>query len=189
MKMLHAALTVHLLLVAPLVGMLAYFANDGHFILNSTLSHRLATLWAEGEPFTWMSIIAAPVAFTLSRLTRRQSVRISRKAQANDRRKPKPPLNAEFLFYFFLDKNNCDALVGDFEERYRVIFEKFDKGRADSWYWKQALDTVGPVAWAWAKKCAIKPFLAILVWAAGKGLLGGSSCVSAILEFWKRMRT
>ncbi len=29
--------------------------------------------------------------------------------------------NAEFLFYLFLDAKNCDALVGDLEERYKIV--------------------------------------------------------------------
>src|SRR5208337_2404793 len=65
-----------------------------------------------------------------------------------------PPTNAEFLFYLFLDAKNCDALVGDLEERYKVIRKKFGARRANFWYWTQTIRSVGPIAWA-----AIKKFL------------------------------
>jgi len=185
MKILHAALTVHLLLIAPLVSILAYFASNGHFILQSTLSHKLATLWTEGEPFTWMGIIAAPMAFTLSRLTTRQPVRIPGRSPAYLRRKSKPPLNAEFLFWFFLDDKNCDAVVGDLEESYRLRLKKFGKGKADSWYWKQALNSVGPIAWAWAKKFVLRPLIILLVWLEGKTVFG-DSLVASLIELWRR---
>jgi hypothetical protein len=39
--------------------------------------------------------------------------------QSNEKRNP--PLNAVFLFYLFMTRQNCDAIVGDLEERYRII--------------------------------------------------------------------
>lgn len=62
-----------------------------------------------------------------------------------------PPANAEFLFYLFLDAANCDAFIGDLEERYRVILRKLGKRRADVWYWTLAIRSVGPIAWTWGR--------------------------------------
>src|SRR5262249_53715933 len=72
-----------------------------------------------------------------------------------------PPSVVQFLFYLFLDPQNCDALVGDLEERYRLIRKKFGKRKADFWYWTQAIHSVCPVAWRWCKNLVMKPVLTI----------------------------
>jgi hypothetical protein len=89
-----------------------------------------------------------------------------------DKNKPsRPPLNAEFLFYLFLNQSNCDALVGDLEERYKLIRKKFGARRANFWYWVQVLTSVGPI-----------------IWAATKRLLRAVSGVAALVEVWRRIR-
>ena len=82
-----------------------------------------------------------------------------------------PPLNAAFLLYLFYDAKNCDALVGDLEERYRIIRKRFGARRANFWYWTQVIRSVGPIAWAATKK-----------------LLKAASGVAAALEIWRRIR-
>jgi hypothetical protein len=72
-----------------------------------------------------------------------------------------PPINAEFLLYLFMSPENCDAFVGDLEERYRLIKCKFGARRANIWYRTQAIRSVWPIAWAWAKKATLKPALRI----------------------------
>jgi len=99
-----------------------------------------------------------------------------------------PPLNAEFLFYLFLDVQKCDAIVGDLEERYKLISKKFGARRANFWYWTQAIQSVGPIAWAWAKKAALKPVLGVIAWVVAKGLVGHDSWLAALVEIWKRIR-
>ena len=69
----------------------------------------------------------------------------------------RPPINAEFLLFLFLSAKNCDAFVGDLEERYRLIRRKFGRRRADFWYWKQVIWSVAPIVWAWGKKILKKP--------------------------------
>ena len=59
------------------------------------------------------------------------------------KRQSGPPPNAQFLFYLFLDAQNCDAIVGDLEERYRLIHKRFDARRANFWYWTQAIRSHG----------------------------------------------
>ena len=100
----------------------------------------------------------------------------------------RPPTTAEFLFYLFLDAANCDAIVGDLEERYPLIRSKFGKRRANFWYWTQAIRSVGPVAWAWAKRLLLKPIIAVIAWAVAKGIIGHDSWVAAVVEVWKRIR-
>lgn len=112
------------------------------------------------------------------------------KLDAKRRRKRwSPPFDAEFLFYFFLDGESCDALVGDLAERYRVIRKNFGKHRANFWYWKEAILSVGPVAWGWAKKTAIKPLIGVIAWAVAKGLLDRDSWLAALVEFFRRIRS
>jgi hypothetical protein len=83
----------------------------------------------------------------------------------------RPPLNAQFLFYLFLDAKTCDALVGDLEERYRTVLKKFGTRRANSWYWVQVITSLSP-----------------FIWAATKRLLKAASGVAAMLEIWRRGR-
>lgn len=99
-----------------------------------------------------------------------------------------PPVNAAFLFYLFLNPENCDALVGDLEERYRFILKKFGQRRANFWYWAQAIRSVGPIVMAWAKKIVMKPAAAAITWAAAKHWLKDGSWLVMIAEVWKRIR-
>jgi hypothetical protein len=100
-----------------------------------------------------------------------------------------PPLNAEFLFYLFLTPQNCDALLGDLEERYKVIHKKFGRRRASFWYWTHTVMSLGPIVWAWSKKVSLKPVVAIVTWAVAKDLLGHDSWLAALVELWKRVRS
>jgi hypothetical protein len=83
-----------------------------------------------------------------------------------------PPRSAEFLFYLFLDSKNCDAIVGDIEERYKLILIKFGRRRANFWYWTQSIKSVGPIAWRWGSTAVKK--------------LSG---LAALVELYRRMRS
>lgn len=100
-----------------------------------------------------------------------------------------PPINAEFLFSLLLDSKNCDALVGDLTERYRLIHQKFGPRKANVWYWSQAIRSVVPIAWAWAKKAALKPVIGVIAWAVAKNLIGHDSWLVALVEMWKKIRS
>jgi hypothetical protein len=99
------------------------------------------------------------------------------------------PVNAEFLFYLFMAPQNCDALVGDLEERYRLIHKKFGRRRANFWYWTQTVTSLGPIVWAWAKRVVMKPAIAFAGWAVAKGLVGHDSWLAALVQMWKRVRS
>jgi hypothetical protein len=100
-----------------------------------------------------------------------------------------PPLSAQFLFYLFLDAHTCDAIVGDLEERYRILLRKFGSRRANFWYWTQTIRSVGPIASAWIKKVMLKPVIGVIAWAVAKGLLGHDSWLAALVEVWRRLRS
>lgn len=110
-------------------------------------------------------------------------------SRKNSRRNIGVPLNAEFLFYLFLDKKNCDALVGDLEERFHLIHSKFGRRRAQFWYWWQTAISLGPLVGEWGKKKALKPVLAVIGWAVAKGLIGHDGWLAAVVELWKRVRS
>jgi hypothetical protein len=59
--------------------------------------------------------------------------------------------SADSLFYPFLDKQNCAAILGDLEERRQTICQKFGYRRANIWYWIQAVRSALAIAWAWEK--------------------------------------
>lgn len=99
------------------------------------------------------------------------------------------PVIAEYLFYLFMDAQKCDALVGDLEERYKLIHKKFGQRRANFWYWTQALSSVLPIVWAWAKKVVMKPVVAAITWAAARHLLKDNSWLVIVAEVWKRIRS
>ncbi len=98
-----------------------------------------------------------------------------------------PPTSAEFLFYIFLDAKNCDAIIGDLEERYKLIVKKFGARKAAFWYWTQAIRSVGPIILAWGKKVTLKPLIGVIGWAIAKGLVSHDSWL-ALVEAWKRIR-
>src|SRR5258707_941252 len=94
------------------------------------------------------------------------------------------PVSADFL----LAPQNVSALLGDLQERHKVIHKKFGKRRADLWYWTQAIRSVGPIVWAWAKKAALKPVIGVIAWAVTKGLVGNDSWLTTLVAIWKRIR-
>ena len=102
---------------------------------------------------------------------------------------PRPPLNAEYLFYLFMSRQNCDAFVGDLEERYKLIHKKFGRRRANFWYWTQTITSLGPIVWAWGKKVVMKPAIAFAGWAVAKGLVGHDSWLAALVELLKKVRS
>ena len=103
--------------------------------------------------------------------------------------KRNPPLNAVFLFYLFMTRQNCDAIVGDLEQRYRIIHEKFGRRRANFWFWTQTVMSVGSVVWAGGKKVSVKPVGALIAWALARGILDHDSWVTALVDFWKKVRS
>lgn len=99
-----------------------------------------------------------------------------------------PPRKAEYLFHLFLDAKNCDAVVGDLEERYPRICREFGHRKANFWYWTQALTSVGPIAWAAAKRFVLKPGAAIIGSAVAHKLLSESSWLAVLAEAWQKVR-
>src|ERR1017187_6067703 len=102
-------------------------------------------------------------------------------APTGRRRKGCPPPNAEFLFYLFMTPQNCDAIVGDLEERYKLIHKTFGRRRANFWYWTQTVLSLGPIVWAWTKRVVLKPVLAVVGWAVAKGVVGHDGWLAALV--------
>jgi len=55
------------------------------------------------------------------------------------------PLNAEFVFYLLLRKDERDVVIGDLIEDYGTVLKRFGKRRADIWLYKQVIGSVGPL--------------------------------------------
>jgi len=70
-----------------------------------------------------------------------------------------PPLKAEFLFHLLLKPQEADAIVGDLEERYKLIYRRFGKERANRWYWYQAITSLVHISMAWGKVVFGKLFM------------------------------
>ena len=57
----------------------------------------------------------------------------------------RPPLNAEYVLYLLLSTDERDAVIGDLNEVYARIFQRFNKRRADIWYYKQIAGSLFPL--------------------------------------------
>lgn len=57
----------------------------------------------------------------------------------------RPPFNAEYLLYLLLRKEEREALIGDLIEEYGTITRRFNKQRADIWFYKQVLGSLLPL--------------------------------------------
>ena len=77
------------------------------------------------------------------------------------------PLNAEFLLYLVLSKNDSEVVAGDLEERWRTIKKQFGVRRANFWYWTQVVRSIWPFGVAALKK---------------------RSGLVAVMELWRKMR-
>jgi len=144
------------------------------------LFHRTPTLLA----YISVALVVMSLYTSASKLLSFVPKRIRRLSSVS-----KPPVNAEFLFYLFMTPQNCDAFVGDLEERYKLIRKKFGKSRADFWFWTQTVISLGPIVWAWAKKISLKPVIALIGWAVAKGLLGHDSWLATLVEMLKKVRS
>jgi hypothetical protein len=58
---------------------------------------------------------------------------------------PRPPFNAEYLLYLFLRKDERDVVIGDLIEDYGRVLERFNKRRADIWFYKQVAGSLVPL--------------------------------------------
>jgi transcriptional regulator with XRE-family HTH domain len=59
--------------------------------------------------------------------------------------KVRPPRLSEFLLYLFLTKSERVNLLGDTDEEYREVFEKFGRRAANAWFRKQVFDSLRPL--------------------------------------------
>lgn len=171
------------------IGGLAYASSKRHMLYGSPMGNVFTGLWQ------WVS--KSPILATVSTLvwvfgSTYIGLLIAKlwiyRAPSRQWRIG-PPLNAEFLFYLFMTPQNCDAIVGDLEERFKLIHKKFGRRRANFWYWTQAVRSLGPVVWAWGKKMSLKPIIGLVAWAGAKGLIGHDGWLAAIVEMWKQVRS
>jgi hypothetical protein len=56
----------------------------------------------------------------------------------------RPPANAEYLLHLVLQKEERDAVIGDLNEEYGYILNRFGRPRADIWFYKQVFQSVWP---------------------------------------------
>ena len=58
---------------------------------------------------------------------------------------PRPPINAEYILYLVLRKDERDVVIGDLIESYGHILRRFNKRRADLWFYKQVIASLIPL--------------------------------------------
>jgi hypothetical protein len=57
----------------------------------------------------------------------------------------RPPMNAEYVLYLLLRKEEREIVIGDLLECYSVMVHRFDKRRADIWFYKQVIGSIFPL--------------------------------------------
>lgn len=57
----------------------------------------------------------------------------------------RPPINAEYLLYLFLSRDEREIVIGDLVEVYGEMVRRFNKPRADFWFYKQVLGSLWPL--------------------------------------------
>jgi hypothetical protein len=70
----------------------------------------------------------------------------------------RPPFNAEYLLYLFLRKDERDCVIGDLIQSYAHVVERFNKPRADFWFYTQVARSLWPLL----RRAIVKT--AALVW-------------------------
>lgn len=56
----------------------------------------------------------------------------------------RPPINAEFVLYLFLGREERDAVIGDLIQDYGRILQRFGQRHADIWFYTQVIGSVWP---------------------------------------------
>jgi transcriptional regulator with XRE-family HTH domain len=72
----------------------------------------------------------------------------------------KPPRLAEYLLYFFLTKSERINLIGDTEEEFNEVLEKFGRRKANAWFRKQVFDSLRPLVRRSIARLGVVIFLA-----------------------------
>jgi DNA-binding CsgD family transcriptional regulator len=57
----------------------------------------------------------------------------------------RPPFNAEYILYLLLRKEEREVAIGDMIEEYSQVLERFNKRRADIWFYKQVAGSILPL--------------------------------------------
>jgi len=65
--------------------------------------------------------------------------------RANTGAVSRPPFNAEYVLYLLLRKEERDVVIGDLIEGYGELLERFNKRRADIWFYKQVGGSLFPL--------------------------------------------
>jgi hypothetical protein len=106
-------------------------------------------------------VVALPESEVISQLLSERLRRELRSGNSESTKVPvtaRPPFNAEYVLYLLLRKEERDVAIGDLIEEYGTILERFNKRRADIWFYKQmggsllpllrrALVRIGALVW------------------------------------------
>ena len=58
---------------------------------------------------------------------------------------PRPPFDAEYLLHLCLAEDDRETVIGDLLESYVRVFGRFNKRRADIWFYKQVFSFIFPL--------------------------------------------
>jgi hypothetical protein len=60
-------------------------------------------------------------------------------------RQVRPPFNAEYVLFLLLRKDEREVVVGDLVEGYGQVFRRFNKRRANIWFYKEVCCSLWPL--------------------------------------------
>lgn len=101
-----------------------------------------------GDPARYFYGVARKVAIEYFRRSGREVALGDQQTVFAIRRKPahpRPPFNAEYVLYFLLGSEERSVLIGDLIEDYGKVLERFNKRRADIWFYKQVVGSLLPL--------------------------------------------
>ena len=74
-----------------------------------------------------------------------RSINVQNESTAEIEHSVRPPFNAEYLLYLLLPSEEREVLIGDLIEEYSEVLVRFDKRRADIWFYKQVVGSLLPL--------------------------------------------
>lgn len=105
-------------------------------MLESTFPRFRGSLWVEEKVLSDYFSLGVRLAQWTARLK-----------PAEKHARSRPPLNAEYILYLLLGKEERDEVIGDLIESYGHVLRRFSKRHADIWFYKQVAGSLLPLLW------------------------------------------
>lgn len=115
-------------------------------ILTCLIPAIMGWAWITSGPMSALVGVTVGLALNLAEPMLRNRINKSLAASSSSSQQDTgvAPSTAKFLLYLFLPKKIGEPLLGDLEEEYRELQQKFGTGPAQIWFYKQVLAACWP---------------------------------------------